>query len=63
MLNAADKVRNLVVSEKNDTVMLNGDSSKTNENCSIQTDDSHLEKNRIIYDEFIVNTVVSSDCL
>ena len=60
MKTAADEVRNLVVSKKNDTV--NEDDSPTNENANIDADDNHSNENSIIADnEFIANTVVSSD--
>ena len=55
---AADEVRNLVISEKNDTV--NENDSATNENDD--ADDSHSDENSIIDDdEFTADTVVLSD--
>ena len=61
MKTAADEVRNLVISEKNDIV--NEHDSATNENANIDADDSHSDENSIIVDnEFIADTVVWSDC-
>ena len=60
MKTAANEVRNLVISEKKDTV--NEDDSATNENANIDADDSHSDEDSIIaYNEFIADTVVSSD--
>ena len=60
METAANEVRNLVISEKNDTV--NDNDSATNENVNIDADDRHFDENSIIADnEFIADTVVSSD--
>ena len=60
MKTAADEVRNLVVGKKNNTV--NEDDSATNENANIDADDSQSDENSIIADnEFIADTVVSSD--
>ena len=60
MKTAADEVINLVISEKNDTV--NENDSAKNENANIDADDSHSDENTIIADnEFIADTVVSSD--
>ena len=62
MKTAADEVRNLVISKKNDTV--NEDERATNKNANIDVDDSHSDENSIITDdEFIADTVVSSDGL
>ena len=62
MKTAADEVRNLVISEKNDTV--NEDERATNKNANIDADDSHSDENSIITDdEFIADTVISSDGL
>ena len=62
MKTAADEVRNLVISEENDTV--NEDERATNKNANIDVDDSHSDENSIITDdEFIADTVVSSDGL
>ena len=59
MKTAADEVRCLVAEEKHDTVSEN--SNITNiENCSDGTDSSSLQ-NSVVDDEFIVDTVVSSD--
>ena len=59
MKTAADEVRCLVAEEKHDTVSEN--SNITNiENCSDDTDSSSLQ-NSVVDDEFIVDTVVSSD--
>ena len=60
MKTAAGEVRNLFINEKNNTV--NEDDSATSENANIDADDSHSDENSIIYhNEFIADTVVSSD--
>lgn len=55
MKTAPDEVRNLVISEKNDTVNEDGI------NANIDDDDSHSDTNSIVADnEFIADTVVLS---
>ena len=55
MKTAPDEVRNLVISEKNDTVNEDGI------NANIDGDDSHSDTNSIVADnEFIADTVVLS---
>lgn len=55
MKTAPDEVRNLVISEKNDTV------NEDDINANIDGDDSHSDTNSIVADnEFIADAVVSS---
>ena len=60
MKTAADEVRNLAITKKNDTV--NEDDSATNENANIDADGSHSDESSITADtEFIADTVILSD--